>query len=140
MAGALLVRDIMTKPVKTARPDSSVAEVVRKMNKFGIGSIVVVERGQPVGVITERDILSKVVEPCIDPRNIRAKDVMSSPVITIREDATVEEAAELMAKRGVKKLPVVNNGKLVGIVTSTDIVRNAPSLLELIKEMVWIRG
>ncbi|MEM3941825.1 MAG: CBS domain-containing protein, partial [Candidatus Bathyarchaeia archaeon] len=65
MAGVVLVRDVMTKNVKVVRPDSSVREVVATMNKFNIGSIVVVQGDRPVGIITERDILRRIVEPCL---------------------------------------------------------------------------
>ena len=126
MAGIILVRDIMTRDVKKVRPDSTVADVVRKMNKFDIGSVVVVQGERPVGIITERDILRKIVEPRIDPTAIKAKQIMSSPLITVNEDTNLEEAARLMTKNAIKKLPVIRNGKLVGIVTTMDLARAEP--------------
>ena len=79
MAGILLVRDAMTTNVKTVTPDSSLVEVIQKMNKFEIGSVVVVQRKRPVGIITERDILRKIIEPWVDPTIVKAKEIMSSP-------------------------------------------------------------
>jgi CBS domain-containing protein len=116
VAGIVLVRDVMSKDVKVVRLDSSVKEVVATMNKFDIGSIVVVQGGRPVGIITERDILRRIVEPCLAPETLTAMQVMSSPVLTINETASVDEAAKLMAKKNVKKLPVMDKQKLVGIV------------------------
>lgn len=122
MAGIVLVRDVMSKDVRVVRPDSSVKEVVATMNKFNIGSIVVVLGNRPVGIITERDILKRILELGISPEYAKAGKVMTSPVITISETASIDEAVKLMATRRVKKLPVVNNEELLGIVTMTDII------------------
>jgi CBS domain-containing protein len=136
MAGIILVRDVMSKNVRVVRLDSSVKEVVATMNKFYIGSIIVVQGDRPVGIITERDILRRVVEPCLAPEVLTAKQVMTSPVVTISETASINEAAELMAKKKVKKLPVMNKEKLVGIVTFTDIVTKVPTMLSMLEELL----
>lgn len=137
MAGIVLVRDIMSKNVRVVRPDSSVKEVVATMNKFDIGSIVVVQGERPVGIITERDVLRRIVEPCLAPETLTARQVMTSPVITIDENASIDEAARLMAKKGVKKLLVTkNNDQLVGILTFTDIVTKVPEMLSILEELV----
>ena len=136
MAGIVLVRDIMSKEVKVVRPDTSVKEVVATMNKFDIGSVVVVQGDRPVGIITERDILRRLVEPCLAPETLTARQIMTSPVLTISETANIEETAKLMARKRVKKLPVINNGKLVGMITYTDIVAKVPTLLSILEELV----
>ena len=136
MAGIVLVRDIMSKDVKVVRPDSSVREVVATMNKFDIGSIVVVQGNRPVGIITERDILRRIVQPCLPPETLAARQVMTSPLLTTSETASIDEAAKLMAKEKVKKLPVMANRKLVGIVTLTDIVTKVPTMLSILEELV----
>ena len=136
MAGIVLVRDIMSKDVKVVRPDSSVKEVVATMNKFDIGSIVVVQGNRPVGIITERDILRRIVQPCLPPETLTARQVMTSPVLTTSETTSIDEAARLMAKEKVKKLPVMANQKLIGIVTLTDIVTKVPNLLSILEELV----
>ena len=136
MAGIVLVRDVMSKDVKVVRPDSSVKEVVATMNKFDIGSIVVVQGDRPVGMITERDILRRIVQPCLAPETLTARQVMTSPVLTISKTASIDEAAKLMAKKKVKKLPVMDKQKLVGIVTLTDIVTRVPTMLSILEELV----
>jgi len=136
VAGIVLVRDVMSKDVRVVRLDSSVKEVVATMNKFDIGSIVVVQGDRPVGIITERDILRRIVEPCLAPETLTARQVMSSPVLTINETASIDEAAKLMAKKRVKKLPVMDKQKLVGIVTLTDIVTKVPTMLSILEELV----
>ena len=136
MAGIVLVRDVMSKDVRVVRPDSSVKEVVATMNKFDIGSIIVVQGKRPVGIITERDILRRIVQPCLAPETLTARQVMTSPVLTITEMASIDEAATLMAKKKVKKLPVMDKQKLVGIVTFTDIVAKVPTMLSILEELV----
>lgn len=136
MAGIVLVRDVMSKEVRVVRPDSSVKEVVATMNKFNIGSIIVVQSARPVGIITERDILRRIVEPCLAPEILTARQIMSSPVLTIDEATSIDEAAELMAKRKIKKLPVMRKRKLVGVVTLTDIVTKVPTMLSILEELV----
>ena len=136
MASIILVRDIMSKEVKVVRPDTTVKEVVATMNKFDIGSIIVVQGERPVGIITERDILRRLVEPCLAPETLTARHIMTSPVTTINETATIEEAAKLMAKKRVKRLPVMSDEKIVGIVTFTDIVTKVPTMLSILEELV----
>ena len=133
MASIALVRDVMSKNVKVVQPHSTVKEVVATMNKFNIGSIVVVQDDRPVGIITERDVLKRVLEPCLAPETLTARQVMTSPVLTISETASLDEAAELMTKKKVKKLLVISNQKLVGIVTLTDIVTQVPTMLSILK-------
>ncbi|MEM2631881.1 MAG: CBS domain-containing protein [Candidatus Bathyarchaeia archaeon] len=137
MAGIVLVRDVMSKNVRVVRPDSSVREVVATMNKFNIGSIVVVQGERPVGIITERDILRRALEPGLALDTLTARQVMTSPVITIDENASIDEASRLMVKKGVKKLLVTkNNDELAGILTFTDIVTKVPEMLSILEELV----
>ncbi|MEM3673422.1 MAG: CBS domain-containing protein [Candidatus Bathyarchaeia archaeon] len=136
VASIVLVRDVMSKDVKVVRPDTSVKEVVATMNKFDIGSIIVVQGERPVGIITERDILRRLVGPSLTPETLTARQIMTSPVISINEMASIEEAAKLMAKKKVKRLPVMSDDKLVGILTFTDIVFKMPALLSILEEIV----
>ena len=136
MAGIVLVRDVMSKNVRVVRPDTLVKEVVATMNKFNIGSIVVVKSKRPVGIITERDILRRIVEPCLAPETLRAREVMSSPVVTITDTSSIDEAAGTMTKKRIKRLLVMDNEKLVGIITFTDIVTQVPNMLGILEELV----
>jgi CBS domain-containing protein len=126
----------MSKDVKVVRPDTTAQEIVAMMNKFDIGSIIVVQGERPVGIITARDILVRLVEQCLAPGVLTAKQIMTSPLVTISESATIEEAARLMIKKKIKTLPVMDNNKLGGIVTFTDIAFKVPTLLSLLEELV----
>ena len=132
----VLVRDVMSRDVKVVRLDTSVKEIVATMNKFDVGSMLVVQSERPVGIITERDVLRRLVEPSLAPETLTARQVMTGPLVSINENASIEEAAKLMAKKKIKRLPVMNNEKLVGIVTFTDIVFKVPTMLSLLEEIV----
>jgi CBS domain-containing protein len=136
MASIVLVRDVMSRDARVVRLDTSVKEVVATMNKFDIGSIIVVQGDRPVGIITERDILRRLVEQCLAPETLTAQQIMTSPLVTISETASIEEAAKLMSRKRMKRLPVMSNGKMVGIITYTDIVAKVPTMLSLLEELV----
>ena len=139
MSGIILVRDIMRRNVKTVRTDDSVHAAVLKMNKFQIGSVIVTNNGRAVGIITERNILERIVEPRLDPGTIWAKDIMSSPLVTVGPNDTVEEAAKVMAQKRIKKLPVVEGDKIVGVVSTSDIVRANPTQIGILEELLRVR-
>ncbi|WXG46682.1 MAG: CBS domain-containing protein [Candidatus Atabeyarchaeum deiterrae] len=134
MSGVILVRDAMAKAIKSVRPTSSAHEAIEKMIKFNIGSILVMDGEKLHGIITERDILQRVAEQSIDARSLQAKDIMSRPVVTVDENITLEEAARMMSKKNIKKLVATREGKVVGVITTTDIVRRSPQLIEFISK------
>jgi len=136
MAGILSVKDIMTKSVVTTRLHATVREAVKTMENQNIGSIIVMEGEKPIGIVTERDIVVKVASPCVDPRTLKVQDIMSSPLVTIKSDASVEEAVALMAKKGIKKIAVLEDGKLAGMLTYTDIAKSAPKMLSIFDELL----
>lgn len=136
LAGLMLVRDVMTKEPRVVRRDTSVQEVVATMSKYDISSVIVVQEKRPVGMITHKDIISKIVQSRIPPDAVKAIEIMSSPVVTISEDASIDEAARLMAKKRIKKLAVTRDNELVGILTSSDLVRTEPKLTRLLEELL----
>lgn len=137
MAGLILVRDVMTKEPRVVRRDTNVQEVVATMGKYDISSIIVVEEKRPIGIVTHKDIISKLVQARIPPDAVTAREVMTSPVITISEESSIEEAARLMSKKHIKKLIVTrNNNELAGIITSSDLVREAPKTTELLNQLL----
>jgi CBS domain-containing protein len=138
MSGFMIIRDIMTKNIKTVKPDDTVHAAVKKMNKFDIGSVIVVSSGRPVGIITETNIMRRIVEPRMDPATVWAKDIMSSPLTTIDENAAVEEAAKIMVEKKINRIPVMNGRKLVGLISSTDIVKASPTQLRILDELLRV--
>ena len=94
------------------------------MSKYDIGCIIVVEEEKPIGIITERDMLRRVLLQFKDPRIIRVNDIMSTPVIASDRDAILGEALTLMNERRIKKLPIVENDRVIGLLTLTDVVHS----------------
>jgi CBS domain-containing protein len=96
------VREIMSRPIITEDEDVSVTEVVKDMAELSIGSVVITSGGKPAGIITERNIVLKVLLENKRASEIKAKEIMSSPLITIEPDAPLEKACELMAEKGIR--------------------------------------
>ena len=132
----LTIKDIMVTDLVTVTADLNVKEAVKVMNDFEIGCLIVVEDGKAVGILTERDVLKRVVEKGKDPEKTLVKDVMSKPLIVVNPEMGLEEAIETMFKNKIKKLPVVKDGKLVGLVTFTDIARIQPVIIKTIKQLM----
>ena len=118
-----IVKNVMTKSVITIDKDNSVFAAAKAMSKKGIGSIVVTDEGKPIGIITERDILQRVVAKGLDASRTKMKDTMSKPLMTINGNMPIINAIRIMEKNKVRRLLVIEKGKLVGIVTQRDLLR-----------------
>jgi CBS domain-containing protein len=132
------IEKLMNKDVITLPADASVCEAVRLMNKNKIGCLLVVYSGQIVGILTERDLLEKVLEKCRDPKAIRVSEIMTKRVIWGKPDMELCEATSLMFENRVKKLPILDGNRLVGIVTLTDIASATSAdkeTMELIRKL-----
>lgn len=137
-AGAisLKVADVMVKNVITIDENLTVKEAAEVMNKFEIGCLIALRGGKVAGIVTERDILKKVVAEAKNAGEVKVKDVMSSPLIVAEPGMELEEAARLMFNMKIKKLPVVESGRLVGLITLTDIARFQPQIMKLLKQLI----
>jgi len=132
------IEKLMTKNVITLSADASVYEAVKLMNKNKIGCLVVVDNSHIVGILTERDLLERVLEKCRNPKETRISEIMTRHVITGKPDMELSEATEVMFKNKVKKLPIIEKNHLVGIVTLTDIARTTSidkQTIELIRKL-----
>ena len=116
------VNQVMSKNVLTVDKSTSLQKAALSMRKSNIGCVIVTEDTKPIGIVTERDFVTKVAAEG-RPMFTEISEVMSSPLITINPEETVWEAAEMMKEKGIHKLPVKKNEQIVGIVTTTDIVR-----------------
>jgi len=111
------VESVMRSPPVTALFSDSVSHVAEKMISNNIGAIIIISGGKPSGIITERDVVEKIVRTRRDPDKTRAMEIMSSPLITIDSGKTVADALRIMWDRKTRRLAVTKNGRLVGIVT-----------------------
>mgnify|MGYP001441718190 FL=1 len=117
----ILVRDIMTKAIISVPGETTVFQVAKMMEQGGIGAVLVKKGSNLHGIITDRDYATKIVSNNM-PSDTSVEQVMSSPLITINFDETISAAAERMTNKKIRKLAVTNNGNIVGLITSTDLV------------------
>ena len=133
------VRDVMSSPVKTVTEHDSVETAAKLMKTHNLASIIVTDdHGNPVGIITEKDIINRIVAENLLPRDINAKHAMSYPVLTISPQNDIKEAAETMRTRDVRRLVVMDRSRMIGLIASNDIVAITPALIEIISEKTKI--
>ncbi|HEV3433364.1 MAG TPA: CBS domain-containing protein [Nitrososphaera sp.] len=137
MTTRVLVRDIMNSPVISASPDDTVYYIAKKMKNENIGSIIIMENEKPVGIVTDWDIVSKAIVNDTKPSHIKAKDVMKE-LYTIESEESITEAARLLRKHNIKRLGVVYKNRLVGIISSSDVIAVTPDLVEIVSEKASI--
>jgi CBS domain-containing protein len=128
------VNDIMSQNIVTTTPFITMDEAAKTMGERRIGSLIVIRESKPVGIVTERDLLSRVLALGLDPRTVIVERVMSSPLISINPSATIKEAAQTMMK-SKGRITVFDNGKLVGIITASDLIKSMPKVSET---MLWV--
>ncbi len=132
----VILREIMVTNVITIEHDKSAQDAAKLMAEHNIGSLVVIRDGGPIGIVTERDLVRKVCTRDIPSSRIPLQEVMSSPLISTEPDMTIETAVQRMVNKRIRRLPILDKGKIVGIVTETDLVKHlrTTSLIEKIFE------
>lgn len=135
---SLNVRQIMSKPAVTATEKTSIRDIARMMGKHRIDSVLITnKKNEPVGIITEGDIVKRLVSAKRNLWFVKAKHVMTKPVLTTAENVRLEDVAKHMANKRVKKLCVLDeNGKVSGMVTTEDITKNAGYLIDVLEEII----
>jgi CBS domain-containing protein len=135
----MVVKDAMTSPVIAIGEEGIVQEAAQLMDKNDVGCIIVTDKnGKPVGIITERDLITRVLAKNALASKVKAKKVMTSPLLTIDPDESLTEAARKMSRLNVRRLGVIYKGNLVGLISSKDILAVTPELLETIQERAQI--
>ena len=134
------VKEIMNTDVKTVGDETSIQEAAEVMTKYRIGCLIVISGNKLLGIITERDVLEKVVAKNLPASTTKVKVIMTKKVYMVEPDMEIAEAAELMIKQNIKKLPVVKGNKLIGIITATDICSVEPKMLEDLGKLLMIPG
>jgi len=117
------VLDFKGKDVYTVEPASTVLDAVHRMNEKRVGALLVVDGDKPVGMFTERDILRRVADPGWNPAEARVSDLMSTQLVAMEPKATIEEAMAVMTERRCRHIPVLENDRLVGLVSIGDLTR-----------------
>ncbi len=119
----MLVKDLMTKNVIVINPYATIKEVALLMSQNNVGCLLVAKNKKAMGIITERDLLKRVFATDVNVEFLRVMDIMTADITTVEKDKDVDYAIDLMIKKNIKKLPVLSTGKLVGIITATDILK-----------------
>jgi CBS domain-containing protein len=137
----MIVREAMSSPVVAVLESSEVTEVACLMREHKIGAIVVnSSEGLPVGIVTERDIVLRVVANGKSPGGVKAKEVMSTPLRVVKAETPIVDAMRMMDKLNIRRLGVTYKGQLVGIISHKDIIRIIPTIIEIMKENSKING
>jgi len=131
----MLVKDAMSSPVFTVDEKVAADKAAQLMDQHDLGCVIVTGKdGKPIGIITEKDMVSRVVARNVLPHKLNAKKVMSTPLMTIGSEITLSEAARTMSRLNIRRLGVMYKGNLVGIISSKDILGVTPELIETITE------
>jgi CBS domain-containing protein len=117
------IKDYMDKDFPTISIEASVVEAAKLLAKSGKGYVIVLEKGKPFGIVTEWDMVSKILATEADPKKTPLRQITSSPLVTIDPDEDLLKASELMQKSGIKRVPVVKGGVVYGVITSTNIAQ-----------------
>ena len=132
----MLVSEIMSKDVVTVENNKSVFDACNIYRECGVGSLVVMKEGIVVGILTERDIIERVIVDQKDPKETKVEEIMSKDIKTVHASARVEKAVEIMRQNKIKKLPVILNNNIFGIVTITDVANILPDISKLLDEEI----
>lgn len=137
----MVVREAMSSPVVAIGEGRNVVDAAKVMSEQRIGSIVVNDdEGQPVGIVTERDLVFRVIAEDRVPREIKVGEVMSSPLRMVDPETSLEEAMRIMDRQNIRRLGVTYKGRLEGVITNKDILRLMPTLIELVRERSRIQA
>jgi CBS domain-containing protein len=131
----MLVRDVMSSPVITMDENGFSNQAAAAMEQNDVGAVIVINKaGQSIGIITERDLVLRVIAKNLKPDTVKAKEIMTTPLVNIEPEATISEAARRMNRLDIRRLGVFYKGNLVGIVSSKDILGVMPELIEIMQE------
>jgi CBS domain-containing protein len=137
----MLVKDVMSSPVVTTDERAPSNKIAKLMNENKFGCVIVTDKdGKPLGIITERDLVIRVLANNLKPEKIKAKDIMTSPLATIDPDSSISDAARRMSRLDIRRLGVIYRGDLIGLISSKDILAVMPELLETIQERTKIEN
>lgn len=129
----LLVKDIMAKPVLTIDADETAKAAGEKMKKNRKGCLIVVKNGKPVGILSDSDLINKVLVKDKKASEVLVKEIMTAPLVTIKPTDTIVDAVNKIKRNNIHRLPVVDKGKVVGLISLTDIARSTPEMIELLE-------
>jgi signal-transduction protein with cAMP-binding, CBS, and nucleotidyltransferase domain len=136
MEARMPVRDIMTRDVASVDLKSDVQTLAIEMVRHDVGSIIITDKESPVGIVTERDIVKKIVSRNLQPADVSIRELMTTPLITVSTTDDVTNAMYRMVKMKIRRLPVVENARLVGIITDTDLIAASAEMGVIFEDLI----
>jgi signal-transduction protein with cAMP-binding, CBS, and nucleotidyltransferase domain len=129
----IYVKDIMSKPVLGIDYNKNVKIAGDMMARTRRDTLIVTKNGKPIGIVTDSDLIKKVIAKNKKPTAVKVFQVMSKPLVTVKPDETILEATRKIKRSNIKRLPVTSDGKLIGLISTTDIARTTPEMLDMLE-------
>jgi CBS domain-containing protein len=126
----------MTREVITLDENVSVKKAAEIMAQEGVSALIATSEGRAIGILTERDILKRIVAEGKNSRKMKVKEIMSSPLVTIEPSTDLEEAAHVMFEKKIKNLPVIHDNRLIGLISLSDICKLQPEILKILRQVM----
>lgn len=136
---SVLVKDIMTKNPLRIDGNENVQKAAKLMSDHRIGTVIVMKGNKPVGILTDTDLTKRIVATSKDPKKVKIFDIMSTPLIFSSPGDKVSDVVYKMKKHRIKRIPIIDNKNLVGVLTTTDIARNVPEMMDLLEARLLMR-
>jgi len=130
------VAEVMNKTVIVMNIHSDIPSIAREMVSCEAGSVIITENRKAIGIITERDLVKNIVAEDKRPSEVNAKEIFSTPLITIEPEKSVVEASKIMLKANIKRLPVLEKDTIIGVISTTDILMVTPGLNTILKDLI----
>jgi len=130
------VAEVMNKTVITMDINTDIPAIAREMVKHDVGSVIITENEKAMGIITERDLVKGIVTEDKKPGDVNASEILSTPLVTVEPETSVVKASEIMLKANIKRLPVLDDGTIIGIISHTDILMITPGLSTILKDLI----
>ncbi|AKB73275.1 putative manganese-dependent inorganic pyrophosphatase [Methanosarcina lacustris Z-7289] len=130
------VAEVMNKTVITMDINTDIPAIAREMVKHDVGSVIITEKEKAMGIITERDLVRDIIAKDRQPSKVHVSKILSSPLVTVEPETSVVNASEMMLKANIKRLPVLEDGTIIGVVSNTDILMVTPGLSTILKDLI----
>ena len=132
---SLTVKDAMVNGVVTMEENLNIRNAAILMQRRGVSSLIVINREELCGIVTEKDLVTRVLSMSVNPESMKVSEIMSQPVMVTTSSTPLEEAIRMMLTQGIKKLPVVDNEKLVGMLSLTDVAMTYPAIYATMRQL-----
>jgi signal-transduction protein with cAMP-binding, CBS, and nucleotidyltransferase domain len=130
------VAEVMNKAIIVMDINSDIPAIAREMASRDVGSVIITENGMAMGIVTERDLVKGIVTEDRRPSEVGASEILSTPLVTVEPETSIVKASEIMLKANIKRLPVLKNGIVIGVISNTDILMVTPGLNTILKDLI----